>query len=245
MMAAIFSATMSSLNSEFNIMSGVLTNDIYKRLLNPNGSDQHYLWIARINMIVVGVIATVGALYVGKLGGAFEANKILTGLFAIPLAIPLIFGILSKKPRPIGALATVVLGMLSGLLLNAHPDISWEMATFIEIIICFIVFFSSGFFISKSIEYKKRVQEFFVLVNTPLSKEEIPEISPKLLQMLYNVFILSLSIGAILIFSMALFSLGTFGSRIAMVAAIFFILLAVILYIINKKMQTKVKKESF
>src|SRR5690606_35727256 len=81
MLAAIFSATMSSLNSEFNIMSGVLTNDIYKRLFKPDGPDSHYIWVARLNLVLVGLIATTGALFVGQLGGAFEANKLLTGLF--------------------------------------------------------------------------------------------------------------------------------------------------------------------
>lgn len=235
MLAAIFSATMSSLNSEFNVMSGVLTNDIYKRLWNSGGTDKHYLWVARVNIILVGLVATVGALYVGQLGGAFEANKLLTGLFAIPLAIPLVFGILFKGPSSLGAVVTVVVGIITGLLLNSHPEISWELATFIEIVICFAIFFSSGWWGPKSIELKARVDSFFKLINTPLRPDEIPTISTAFKSMLSNVFMIALVLSGILIFAMALFSLGTKGSNIAIIGAILYFLAAIVIFLIRRK----------
>jgi len=239
MLAAIFSATMSSLNSEFNVMSGVLTNDIYKRLFNPNASDIHYIWVARLNIILVGIVATIGALFVGQLGGAFEANKLLTGIFSIPLAIPLIFGIIFKKPRPLGAIATVIVGIGLGLVLNSIAGLSWEMATLIEIVICFLIFFGSGIFVSKSLEYKTRVEEFFKQLNTPLRKDEIPEISEQFQNMLFMVFIIALAISGLLIFGMAMFSVGTLGSTIAIYGALFLMLLAVILFFYYKKIKPK------
>ncbi|REG92904.1 sodium:solute symporter family transporter [Algoriphagus antarcticus] len=239
MLAAIFSATMSSLNSEFNVMSGVLTNDIYKRLFNPNASDMHYIWVARLNIILVGIVATIGALFVGQLGGAFEANKLLTGIFSIPLAIPLIFGIIFKKPRPLGAIATVIVGIGLGLVLNSIAGLSWEMATLIEIVVCFLIFFGSGIFVSKSLEYKTRVEEFFKQLNTPLRKDEIPEISEQFQNMLFMVFIIALAISGLLIFGMAMFSVGTLGSKIAIYGAIFLMLLAVILFFYYKKIKPK------
>lgn len=239
MLAAIFSATMSSLNSEFNVMSGVLTNDIYKRLFNPNASDIHYIWVARLNIILVGIVATIGALFVGQLGGAFEANKLLTGIFSIPLAIPLIFGIIFKKPRPLGAIATVIIGIGLGLVLNSIAGLSWEMATLIEIVVCFLIFFGSGIFVSKSLEYKTRVEEFFKQLNTPLRKDEIPDISEKFQNMLFMVFIIALAISGLLIFGMAMFSVGTLGSTIAIYGALFLMLLAVILFFYYKKAKPK------
>ncbi|HSF53205.1 MAG TPA: sodium/solute symporter [Algoriphagus sp.] len=239
MLAAIFSATMSSLNSEFNVMSGVLTSDIYKRLFKKDGSEKHYIWVARLNIVLVGIVATVGALFVGQLGGAFEANKLLTGIFSIPLAIPLIFGILFKKPRPIGAIATVIIGIALGLVLNAISGLSWELATLIEIVVCFLIFFGSGSFVSKSQEYIQRVDAFFSLLKTPLRKEDIPTISPEFLHVLYLVFVAALAVSGALIFAMALFSLGTFGSNIALCGSTVLILLSALLYFFSRRFKPK------
>ncbi|WP_339679124.1 sodium:solute symporter family transporter [Cyclobacterium marinum] len=235
MLAAIFSATMSSLNSEFNVMSGVLTNDIYKRLLNNSGSEKHYIWVARANILLVGTVATIGALYVGVLGGAFEANKLLTGLFAIPLSIPLIFGLLFSKPNPLGAWATVVFGIASGLALNAYPGISWEMATLVEIIICFLIFFISGYLVPASTSYKNKVALFFKQLETPLTASEIPQIAPKFKQMLLYVFIVALMVSGVLVLAMAMASLGTLGSKIAIFAALLCLVLAILLYLFRSK----------
>jgi SSS family transporter len=241
MLAAIFSATMSSLNSEFNVMSGVLTSDIYKRLVKRDGSERHYIWVARLNIVLVGIVATTGALFVGRLGGAFEANKLLTGIFSIPLAIPLIFGILSKRPRPIGAIATVVVGIFLGLILNGMSRISWEMATLIEITVCFAIFFGSGFFVSKSREYIDRVNAFFLLLRTPLTKDEIPVISPDFLHVLFLVFVAALAISGALILGMALFSIGTMGSDIALVGSVFLLVLSAILFFFSRRFKPKNK----
>lgn len=239
MLAAIFSATMSSLNSEFNVMSGVLTSDIYKRLFRKNASEKHYIWVARLNIVLVGLVATTGALFVGQLGGAFEANKLLTGIFSIPLAIPLIFGILFKKPRPIGAIATVIIGIALGLILNGISGLSWEMATLIEIVVCFVIFFGSGYFVSKSKEYIDRVNAFFILLKTPLRKDEIPVISPGFLHVLYLVFVVALAVSGSLIFGMALFSIGTLGSNIALIGSIVLIILSALLYFFSRRFKPK------
>jgi hypothetical protein len=183
----------------------------------------------------VGIVATIGALYVGQLGGAFEANKLLTGLFAIPVAIPLVCGILFKRPNAIGALATVLIGILAGFLLNGHSQISWELATFIEIVICFAIFFSSGWWVPKTLEYKERVDRFFKLINTPLRKDEIPVISTAFKKMLSNVFMIALALSGLLILTMALFSLGTKGSNIAITGSILYFLVALVIFFVGKR----------
>src|SRR5690606_23702988 len=76
MLASMFSAAMSSLNSEFNVMAGVLTKDFYQRFLRPEADERHLMWVARATTVGVGLAVTTGALFVGNLGGAFETNKL-------------------------------------------------------------------------------------------------------------------------------------------------------------------------
>lgn len=216
MIAAMFSATMSSLNSEINVMSGVLTSDIYQRLINKKAGDNLLIKVARLNILLVGAVITIGSLFIGQLGGAFEANKLLTGLFAIPLAIPLVFGIIFRKTSSIGALATVAIGIISGLILNTTPGISWEMATLAEIVICFMVFMSFGYFKTQKPEVRQRVDRFFEKVNTPLREEDITKADPVFKYILANLFAVAISLSGLLFIGMSLFSIADLSGKIAL-----------------------------
>lgn len=226
MVAAMFSATMSSLNSEFNIMSGVLTNDIYKRLINPNASDKKLVLIARINILVVGLLVIIGAFFIGQLGGAFEANKILTGLFSLPMAIPLVFGIIFRKPNALGAWLTIIVGILSGLILTILVPISWELATLIQIVICFIVFLVSGYFFTPKQEYLVRVRKFFSKVGSPLTEEEVAQVDPNFINTLINIFVVAIGLSGILFLVLSLPSITTISGIIAACIGAFCIILA-------------------
>ncbi len=217
MIAAMFSATMSSLNSEFNVMSAVLTNDIYKRLINPNATDKQLILVARLNIILVGAIVVTGSLFVGQLGGAFEANKILTGLFAIPLAIPLLLGMLFRKTNSIGAFFTVLVGIFSGLILTVSTDFTWEAATFIQIASCISVFFLSGWLLSSDSGYKERVGEFFKKINTPLNEEEIEKPDQKFQLALGNLFTIVVAASGTLFCAMGFPSINQNSGKIAFV----------------------------
>lgn len=168
MISAMFAATMSTLSAEYNVTASVITSDIYKRLFNPHASSKQLLLVGRASTIALGLLVTLGALFVGGFGGAFEANKLFTGLFAIPMVIPLVFGILMRKPNPSGAIAAVVGGIITGLILNAFSTISWEVATLIEMGVCFLLFWGSGFTKNPSQEYTQRVTVFFAKLNDPI-----------------------------------------------------------------------------
>jgi Na+/proline symporter len=211
-------------------MSGVLTNDVYKRLLKPDASDKHYVLVARINMVMVGLIVLVGAMFVGALGGAFEANKLLTSLFAIPVAIPLIFGLIMKRPRPLGAIITVIVGIITGLVLNAYPEVPWEYATLTSILVCFFTFVISGLFESKKPEYRERVAEFFKKINTPLSDDEKPKIDPAFQRSLAKLFAIALSLSGFLFMGMSIPSLGVFSGNVGLLGGFLCLLIAGIIY---------------
>ncbi len=215
MIAAMFSATMSSLNSEFNVMSAVLTNDIYKRLINPNATDKQLIFVARLNIVLVGAIVVAGSLFVGKLGGAFEANKILTGLFAIPLAIPLVLGLLFKKTNSVGAFFTVLIGIFTGLILTLWSDFPWELATLIQILSCITVFFLSGFLLSSKEPYRNRVNTFFKKIRTPLSPEEIGTSDPKFRFALANLFSIVIAASGLLFCAVSIPSIAFSSGKIA------------------------------
>jgi len=188
MIAAMFAATMSVLSAEFNVTASVLTRDIYQRIFRKNASGNETLWVARIMTLLVGCIVTVGALFIQKLGGAFQVNQYLSGIFSIPMIIPVIMGVVFWKPQPWGALASMIIGIVLGIILNAGEYFSWEVATLIEVIVCIVVFLGSGFFLSNDNVYNEKVTAFFKKLATPAPKDNEMHSSLKNgLRMLYAV----------------------------------------------------------
>lgn len=141
MFSSMFAATMSSLNAEYNVMAGVLTNDVYFRMMNPKATPRRLLFVARISTLCVGVIMILGAIGIRNFGGAFEANKLFTGILAIPVGIPLVLGIVSRYPNKASAINTIFVGVIAGIVLNMLPSVSWEMATLIETALCLLIYY--------------------------------------------------------------------------------------------------------
>jgi len=62
MMAGLFAAGLSSLNSAINAMSSAFVNDLYKRI-KPGKSERHYLRTGRIGVLVFGLILGLFAVF--------------------------------------------------------------------------------------------------------------------------------------------------------------------------------------
>ncbi|MET3115535.1 SSS family solute:Na+ symporter [Pedobacter sp. CG_S7] len=243
MVAAMFAATMSVLSGEYNVTAGVLTKDIYQRVFKSNASDKELLWVGRLMTLFLGALITVGALYVGGYGGAFEANKLFTGLFAIPMTIPLILGVILKRPSPWGALATVVAGIITGLILNASNAVSWEEGTLIEIIICVSIFLVSGIKISKDAAYNSRVTAFFKRIKTPLREDEKPIENWGFQRSMNRLYAIALLVVGLLFMVMSMPSLDEISGTSSFIAGIICLVLAVIMWFLNSRKKSTVVSE--
>lgn len=80
-LAAIFSASMSSTSAELNALASTTVVDIYKRILNKDATDKHYVFISKISTVLWGVYAIGFALFANKLGSLIEAVNILGSIF--------------------------------------------------------------------------------------------------------------------------------------------------------------------
>ena len=114
MIAAIFAASMSSLDSSMNSVSTVLTTDFY-RLWYPKRLETDYLRLAKLFTIIIGVLGTALALMMASWGisSLWDQFNMIIGLFAGGLGGVFLLGIFNAKANAGGAL----LGLLvSGLL---------------------------------------------------------------------------------------------------------------------------------
>ncbi|MBN2447039.1 MAG: Na+:solute symporter [Phycisphaerae bacterium] len=117
--AAMFAATMSMLSSDYNVCAGVLTNDVYRRLIRPQAEQKELVVVGRLMTLLIGVVSLGTAFLMANLGGE-DLFRTMVKLFSIataPVAIPMLAGLLSKRVTNTAALTGFLAGILTGLLL--------------------------------------------------------------------------------------------------------------------------------
>ncbi len=81
MIATIFAAAMSSIDSELTALSSATVIDFYRRWFKADASDDHYLKVSRLTTLFWGVMAWGMALYAGQMGSLIEAVNSIGPLF--------------------------------------------------------------------------------------------------------------------------------------------------------------------
>lgn len=110
MLGGMIFATASSLNSTLNISSGVFTNDIFKRLY-PQSSDRTLIKVARLSTIGFGVLAVVVALLIPLMGGIVNVVISVAALTGVPLYLPIIWTLFSKRQTGKSVLTTTLVSL--------------------------------------------------------------------------------------------------------------------------------------
>ena len=128
--AAMFSATMSSLAGNFNAAAAVVTNEIYlKAAKNPSARAR--MVAARVATVLVGGLV-VGLTFVMQYAqGAddlFNLSNKVFGVFLPPIAIPMLCGIfvrrLSKRSGMCGLVGGIAVG-LALFVLGSRPSLAY------------------------------------------------------------------------------------------------------------------------
>jgi Na+/proline symporter len=81
LIAMIFTASMGSIAAAYNSLASTTIIDVYKRLIQPEGSDQHYLHASRWATVGWGIFCIIVAQFATQLGSMIEAVNILGSLF--------------------------------------------------------------------------------------------------------------------------------------------------------------------
>ncbi|PYX79179.1 MAG: sodium transporter [Acidobacteria bacterium] len=114
--AALFAATMSVLSSGYNVMSAVLTLDVYRRLLRPAADQRELVLVGRIITAGLALIVLVLALAVTHFRWTiFDTMVAAFGFFLPPTVLPMLAGLLSRSLSAAGALAGFIAGIGIGL----------------------------------------------------------------------------------------------------------------------------------
>ncbi len=117
LLAAIIAASMSTADSQLLVASSSFTSDIYKPMLRKNASDKEILWVGRLVVVIVSIVAYFIAN--GGEGAAQIMNLVSNAwaLFGAAFGPVIILSLFWKRFTYKGAVAGIILG--------AVVDIVW------------------------------------------------------------------------------------------------------------------------
>jgi solute:Na+ symporter, SSS family len=184
MIAAMFSATMSTLSGDYNAMAGVLTGDVYHRMVNPQASERQLVFVGRLATALVGGLTIfIGiALVETARKGLFEVMVTVFGLFVGPMLLPMLAGLLNRRVTWRGAAAGITAGFVSGttlflfktLYLMGRADPTWLRYDFEAITILTNIGVTAGAMVITTLlervsaADREQIAAFFRRLDTPV-----------------------------------------------------------------------------
>jgi SSS family solute:Na+ symporter len=114
--AAMLAATMDGLSSFNNMISAIMSRDVYKGIFRPAATDENLLKVGKVITLVVGVIVTGLALfYHYKSQNIFVIMTRAIAIFAPPTSVAVAFGLLFKGLPRWSGMASITWGLVAGL----------------------------------------------------------------------------------------------------------------------------------
>ena len=123
MLAAITSAMMSTVDSLLLVAGSALSEDIYQNMIRKKASKSRRLLVARIGILIVGIIPLISIISGFAEGELIQFIVILfTAIMAAGFFTPVVGGILWKRATKQGAIAAMIGGVLVTGLWKAFGD---------------------------------------------------------------------------------------------------------------------------
>lgn len=115
-LAAMLAATMSTLSSVYNMVSSILSRDIYQGWVRPETTDEQLLKVGRIFSVALGLFVTImAAVFVNSQFGIFNLMQEFFTLLNIPVVVPVAFGLIFRRVPKWSAVGAIAWGLIVGL----------------------------------------------------------------------------------------------------------------------------------
>ncbi len=125
LLAAIFAAAMSSIDTSLNSSATVMMSDIYKRYFRPDAQEKEVMRVLYSGTILCGVVGTTAALAMIGAKSILDVWWKLSGVFAGGMLGLFLLGIILRSVRNSAAAVAVVLGVLVVMWLALSPGAEW------------------------------------------------------------------------------------------------------------------------
>ena len=193
--AAMFAATMSSIDSGLNRNAGIFVRNFFKPVLMPDMTEDRLMIVSRITTMVFGGLIISMALFLNSLKelSLFDAMLYMSALLGFPQMIPSFLGFFVRKTPDWAAWATILVGacvsfIVGGVLSPTHIE-TWfglsqeltkrewtDLVVMISLLAHTVI--TGGFFCLTGLfhrdltpERETDVSRFFTNIQTPLVRE--------------------------------------------------------------------------
>ena len=118
--AGIVAAGMSTIDGILVTTTGAVTRDIYQKIINKDATDETVMSLSKVVTVIIGIVVICFGVF--QPGSIFEINLFAFSGMAI-FVVPILFGIYWKKATAKGAIASVIVGIISLLLFTLNPSV--------------------------------------------------------------------------------------------------------------------------
>jgi solute:Na+ symporter, SSS family len=128
LIAAIFAAAMSSMDTSLNSSATLWLCDVHRRYIRPEAGERESMIVLYAGTLVFGVIATVTALAMIRVKSALDMWWNLQGIFTGGMLGVFLLGLIAKRAGNPAAALGVVAGVLMTLWLSLSTTSMWPEA---------------------------------------------------------------------------------------------------------------------
>jgi SSS family solute:Na+ symporter len=125
LIAAIFAAAMSSMDTSLNSSATLVLCDIYKRYFRPEAGERESMTVLYSSTFVIGIVGTFTALAMIRVRSALDLWWNLQGIFTGGMLGLFLLGLISRRARNPQAVVAVVVGILLILWLSISTTDIW------------------------------------------------------------------------------------------------------------------------
>lgn len=171
-LAAMVSATVSTVSASLNVMSAVLTRDFFARLFKKNASERELVLVGRTVLLILGVVVAMVACKIQSWGGVLEFLFIILPIMIGPLAVPFLWGVVSRRTSATAVWWAVLLGIACSLgvqflLPMWNLEVTLANKLMASIAAPFIVLLIGRTRMQPNAEKQREINAFFDLMKAP------------------------------------------------------------------------------
>ena len=151
--AALLAALMGSVSGALNSIATLFSYDIYKRF-KPQASERSLVFVGRVATFVGMTAAIIWSPFLSHFPSLFQGLNIMICHIAPPITAVFLWGVFSKRASATGALATLLIGAILGLIaffLNWFKqytgwNVPFMMTAFYLFVVCTVILFTVSHF---------------------------------------------------------------------------------------------------